>query len=64
MDENETELVRLLYTRIGMVMEDASIIAIELGARGSTFDPGKVAELGRSVSALSALMEAAQSIQK
>ncbi|WP_421992467.1 hypothetical protein [Qipengyuania sp.] len=64
MDENETELVRLLYTRIGMVMEDASIIAIGLGAPSSTFDPDKIAELRKSVSALSALMDAAKSIPK
>lgn len=64
MDENETELLRLLYTRIGMVMEDASIIAIELGAPSSTFDPDRIAELGKSVSAISVLMDAAQSILK
>lgn len=64
MDENETEFVRLLYTRIGMVMEDASIIAIELGGPGSTFDSDKIAELEKSVSAISALMDAAKSIEK
>jgi hypothetical protein len=64
MEENETELVRLLYTRIGMVIEDATIMAIELGAPGSIFDPDRIAELGKSVSAISALMDAAIFVPK
>ena len=47
-----------------MVMEDASIIAIELGAPSSAFDPGNAAELRKSASTLSALLDAAQPIPK
>ncbi|MEL7218165.1 MAG: hypothetical protein AAGK01_07010 [Pseudomonadota bacterium] len=62
MDENETELLRLLYTRIGMVMEDASILAIDLGAPSSQFDPDKVEALRKSVATITKLMDAVQSI--
>lgn len=64
MDENETELLRLLYTRIGMAMEDASIIAIELGGPNSRFRQKKVVELRRSIAAISKLIDAAQSISE
>lgn len=62
MDENETELLKLLYTRIGMTMEDASILAIDLGSPSSQFDPVKIVELKKSIATISKLMDAAQSI--
>jgi len=62
MDESETELLKLLYTRIGMEMEDASIIAIELGAPSSTFDRDKASKLSRTVEKITALADAVQSI--
>ena len=62
MDEIEAELLRLIYTRIGMEFEDATIVALELGAPSSRFDPDKIEELRKSVTAVSSLMDAAQSI--
>ncbi len=64
MDENETELVRQLFTRIAMNMEDASVIAINLGGPSSRLDPAQIEELSKSVAAISKLMEAAQSISE
>lgn len=60
MDENEAELLRQIFTRIAMKMEDASIIALDLGAPSSQFDPDKVEALQKSVAAISKLMDAAQ----
>ncbi len=62
MDDNEAELLRLIYTRIGMELEDVTIVALELGAPSSRFDPDKVEQLSKSVEAISKLADAAQSI--
>lgn len=64
MDESETELLRLIYTRIGMIMEDASINALELGGPRSTFNAGKIATLERSIRKLSALYQAAKAMRE
>ncbi len=58
MDDNQAELMRLLYTRIGMIMEDASVVALSLGSPKSTFDAAKVEELSNAIRAISALMDA------
>ena len=50
--------MRLLYTRIGMIMEDASVVALSLGSPKSTFDAAKVEELSNAIRAISALMDA------
>ncbi|MEO0419075.1 MAG: hypothetical protein AAF249_09435 [Pseudomonadota bacterium] len=62
MDENETELLRLLYTRIGMTMEDASDIALKLGGPVSAFEPDEVQKLELAVERISALTQAAHRI--
>jgi hypothetical protein len=62
MDEIDTELLRLLYTRIGMEMEDASIIALDLGGPRGRFKQEKVPKLRQSVAIISKLADAAQSI--
>ena len=64
MDDNTRELTALLYTRIGMMMEDASVIALELGGPGNEHKPTKVQELRRSVHAIVALLAAAQAVQQ
>ena len=63
MDENKTELLRLLYTRIGMIMEDASIIALTLGGARSTFEENSVADVAKAAQAISSLQAAAQALQ-
>lgn len=62
MDENQTELLRLIYTRIGMVMENASVVALDLGGPSRGFDDELASELRRSVDAVAALMAAAQAL--
>ncbi|MEP3050837.1 MAG: hypothetical protein ABJP48_13830 [Erythrobacter sp.] len=62
MDEDRAELVRQLYTRIGMEMEDASVIALELGAPQSTFDPGQIQKLEEVADLMVHLAKAARSI--
>ena len=48
MDESAAELIGLLGTRIGMIMEDTSIIALTLGA----CQPGELADtIDRIISA-------------
>jgi hypothetical protein len=62
MDASQEELLRLLYTRIGMELEDASIIAIDLGSPRSTFDPSSQLKLRKSVDAISALTAAVEAL--
>lgn len=62
MDEDSKELVRQLYTRDCMIMEDASVIALELGAPQSTFDPGKIQKLEEAADSIVQLTRAARSI--
>lgn len=62
MDEEQAELVRLIYTCIGMIMEDASVIALGLGSPGTAFDPEKAEELRKSVDAVSTLVATARTL--
>ncbi len=64
MDEDSAELVRQLYTHIGMAMEDASVIALDLGAPGSIFDADKVKKLEEAAELIVQLTKAARSIAK
>ena len=60
MDEIDAELLRLIYTRIGATMEDASIVAIALGSSSSGFDIKERVKIDRAIKLLSALSETAQ----
>ncbi|MEL7218127.1 MAG: hypothetical protein AAGK01_06815 [Pseudomonadota bacterium] len=62
MDEDSAELARQLYTRIGMAMEDASVIALELGAPRSSFDLIKIQKLDKAADTIVQLTKAARSI--
>ncbi len=59
MDDNEATLVRLIYTRIGIIMEDASIIALDLGGPESAFDDAGGTLLAKAVVAIASLLDAA-----
>ena len=61
MDENEVELIRLLYTRVGMIMEDASVIALALGGP-ERFDDDAVEALEQASAKISSLLAAARSL--
>ena len=63
MDDYEAELLKLIYTRIGMIMEDASTVALELGGPRSKFDLEKVSRLNRSIRTICALSDAARAMR-
>lgn len=64
MDENQAELLRLIYTRIGMIMEDTSVVALELGAPSSEFAHTRIDELNRSIAVIETLASAAQKLSR
>jgi hypothetical protein len=63
MDDEKAELIRMLYSRVGMAMEDASIIALELGGPRSAFDKQKIAKVEASAATITRLLQAARSLQ-
>ena len=63
MDEDKSELIRQLYTRVGMVMEDGAIIALDLGSPRSDFDPMQVARIEALIASASNLLKAARALQ-
>ena len=58
MDE-DGELINALCTRIGMIMEDASVVAL---SRGSGDRDGRLARLAAAIEQMSALAVAALAI--
>lgn len=63
MDDDTAELSALLYTRIGMIMEDASVIALTLGGPRNGFSEEALVEMERAVAAISSLLIAARSLR-
>ena len=63
MDDEKVELIRVLYTHVGMAMEDASIMALELGGPRSAFDGQKIAKVEESAATITRLLQAARSLQ-
>jgi len=64
MDEGHTASLGSIYTRIGIIMEDTSIIALKLGGSGDKHDPARVRELECAVHEIKALMTSAQLISE
>lgn len=64
MDDDTAELIRQLYTRVGMAMEDASVIALTLGGPRSTFDVEEVVKLDAKIEQAWHLLRAAQSLDQ
>jgi hypothetical protein len=60
MDE-DGELIDALCTRIGMIMEDASVVAL---SRGSGDLDDRIAQLAAAIEQMSALAAAAQAIRR
>lgn len=60
MDE-DGELIDALCTRIGMIMEDASVVAL---SRGSGDRDDRLARLATAIEQMSALARAAQAISR
>jgi len=64
MDDDTAELIALLYTRIGMIMEDASVTALTLGGPRSGFSEEVLVELERAVGTILSLLAAAQALSE
>jgi hypothetical protein len=59
--DDDAELIDALCTRIGMIMEDASVVALSRG-RGDRDD--RLAQLAAAIEQMSALAGAAQAIRR
>jgi hypothetical protein len=62
MDDDTEELLNLLCTRIGMIMEDASVVALTIGAREPGQRLGEMAKLETASAQIAALTAAARSL--
>ena len=60
MDDDNAELISLICTRIGTIMEDASVIALTLGALGPEERQARFAELKLASAAISGLVAAVE----
>lgn len=49
-----------IYTKIGIIMEDASLVALKLGGSRAELEPAKLHELETAVDEINQLMRAAQ----
>lgn len=61
-DDEAQELIILLCTRIGMIMEDAKVVALTIGSRDQDACSADVAELKVAAEQIGRLVEAAQSL--
>lgn len=61
-DDETQELIALLCTRIDMIMEDASVVALTLGSRDQNARLTAMAELDVAAEQIDRLVKAAQSL--
>lgn len=59
-DDDNHDLVAALLARVGMIMEDASIIALSSASGDQGF---RVAQLKEAVNLMSALLDAAEALR-
>lgn len=62
MNDETRELIILLCTRVGMIMEDASVMALAIGSRDQDERLAAIAELEVTVEQIRRLVKAAQSL--
>lgn len=62
MEDDTHELIAQLFTRAGMIMEDASVIALTVAGMHETERKIAVAELGSATKQISALIAAAEAL--
>lgn len=60
MDDDDHDLIARLCTRIGMIMEDASPIALGVGGMDHARRRAAIAELSAAASQIAALLTAAE----
>lgn len=61
-DDDDTELVQRLLTKVGCIMEDCSVVALSWGAASSLRD--RLDKVQHATHAISALVEAARVVAK
>lgn len=64
MDETDSELLKLIYTKVGTVMEDASVIALELGGPNGGLNQDARVRLASAVASIAALLAAVNAINQ
>ncbi len=64
MDQETSDLITQISTRIGMIMEDASVIALTLGRVGSEARVAKVCEIADAAAKIHALTEAIKALSR
>jgi hypothetical protein len=62
MDDDNAELINLLSTRIGTIMEDTSVIALTLGSQGSGERLARIQQLTRASASIAALAAAVEAL--
>ena len=62
MEDDNAELISLLCTRIGTIMEDASVIALTLGSQEPEIRKAYFAEVKRASAAIAAFVAAGEAL--
>jgi len=62
MDDETQELITLLCTRIGMIMEDANVVALTIGSRDQDARLAAIAKLDVAAEQIGRLIKATQSL--
>ena len=62
MDDETQELIILLCTRIGMIMEDASVVALTIGSRNRDARATTITELNIAAEQIDRLVKATESL--
>lgn len=63
MDDDTSELVTLLCTRIGLLMEDACVIALSIGSKENHARVGSLAQLAIAIKTMDQLVRAARALK-
>jgi len=62
MDDDTTELIKCLCTQVGMIMEDASVVALTVGGKDPGNSQAAIEELDRAARQITALISAARAL--
>lgn len=63
MDDDTAELVTLLWTRIGIIMEDACVIALRVGSKENHAREDSLAQLAIAIETMNQLVRAARALE-
>jgi len=62
MDDETQELINLLCTRIGVIMEDASVVALTIGSRDQNARLAAIGELELAAERIDRLVKATKAL--